>query len=54
MDIVTTYVMLRSIFLSEEGAVVKQIAIEWTVKLLAYTVVAGMLAAILIQRAGND
>jgi len=37
-----------------EGVVVKQIAIEWTVKFLAYAVVAGMLAAILIQSAAKD
>ena len=37
-----------------EGVVVKQIAIEWTVKFLAYTVVAGMIAVILIQSARNN
>ena len=46
--------MLSSILLSEAGVVVKHIAIEWTAKFLAYTAVAGMLAAILVQSAGGD
>ena len=53
MFFVITCVMQRNISLLEAVVIVKQIAIEWTVKSLAYSAVAGMLAAILIQSSGN-